>query len=252
MVVPNREALWKAATGREVKLGDEKHKIVIGGSPALITHEMTTGQRLLHYLSHPNIAALLMTLGLLLIYAEMNTPGIGLAGIGGALCLLTAFIAFQAIPIRTGGIILLFLGAALMTAEVFVTSGGALAVGGVVSFVLGLFWFVDPHATDLRVSRHIYVVTAGTLAVGTLTIAWAAAKIRDLSGKALAQMGGGDTAGLRGYKGTVQSVREGSLNGQILIRGELWEFQSGEKLSPGDRVVVSAHHGLKLEVKKDT
>jgi membrane-bound serine protease (ClpP class) len=216
----------------------------------LIEVEMRPGEKLLNVLAHPNIAAILMTLGLLLIYAEISAPGIGVAGIAGGLCLLIAFIGLQALPVQAGGLALLALGAALLIAELFVVSGGALAVGGLVSFVLGLLWLFDPGAGDLQISTSVLVFSIGTIAVGVGLLIWAASRTRSLQRKTLETTGGGELSGLKGYVGRVDSVDSSGHAGLILIRGEIWKFTSEKPVQQGDSVQVVEVHGLSVKIEK--
>ncbi|RPJ76193.1 MAG: nodulation protein NfeD, partial [Alphaproteobacteria bacterium] len=181
VIAPDKNALWKAIDKRQVHVG--QNKIILNTDPPPNQHflEMTFGEKILNYLSHPNIAALLMTLGILLIYSELSAPGIGLGGILGGLCLIVAFIAFQALPIQAGGLVLLGLGVILIISEIFVESGGALAFGGSISLVLGLLWVVDPVASDLRISPWVIGSIGVVMMSGTMLIAYGVSRIKKQS-----------------------------------------------------------------------
>ena len=128
VLAQDRLELLKKMNGVEISLNGQK-KILQTSNAKIERLEMSTGQKLLHLIAHPNIAAILMTFATLLIYVELNNPGVGIAGTLGAICLIVAFMAFQSLPIHTGGLMLLVLGMILMVAEAFVASGGALAAG---------------------------------------------------------------------------------------------------------------------------
>lgn len=250
VIAQDRISLLAKIDGRTVTMGTTTTQIDANAETAYRPIAMTIGEQFLHYLSHPNIAAILMTLGILLIYAEINAPTMGIAGILGGLCLIIAFIAFQAVPIRTGGLALVGIGAALVIAEIFVVSGGFLATGGALCLVLGLLWVVDPTATDLRLSPWLVSAVGAVFLSSALVIGIAASRINKLSEETLRRIGGGDAAGVRGYVGRIQTVNADSHSGQVLIRGEIWEFTSQEPLNKDDLVTVKQSNGLKLEVQR--
>lgn len=251
VIATDRNDLWKSINNRQIKVGSNKIVLKTDPAPTLLQIEMTWGEQVLNFLAHPNIAAILMSLGILLIYSELSAPGLGLGGILGGLCLIITFIAFQAIPIHAGGLVLLGIGALLIVSEVFVASGGVLAVGGSVALIFGLLWVVDPAATDLRISIWVIGSIGAVLISGTMLIGYAVSQIKKQSEDALRLVGGGDLAGVQGYRGRVQTISLDGKSGQILIRGELWNFISDESLKKNDDVIVSKSNSLTLEVVRE-
>jgi membrane-bound serine protease (ClpP class) len=248
VIAPNLEDLWQALDNRQVKVGQEMVTLKTQPPPQIHKIEMSWGEQVLNALSHPNIAAILMSLAMLLIYTELSAPGVGFGGVLGGLLLIVSFVALQAIPVMTGGLVLLGAGAALFVAEIFVVSGGALALGGTISFILGLLWLVDPAATDLHVSTWVIASIGSVLVLGSLIIGFGVSRIKSQSEKALRKIGGGDNAGLKGYPGIVRTVAAGGKSGQVQIRGELWKFVSDETLGENDSVVVKSNNSLILDV----
>lgn len=251
VIAADRSDLWKAINKREIQIGP--NKIILNTVPPPNLHfvEMTLGEKFLGYLAHPNIAALLMTVGILLIYTELSAPGIGIGGILGGLCLIVAFIAFQALPIHTGGLVLLGLGVLLILAEVFVMSGGVLALGGSVAFILGLLWVVDPEASDLKISPWVVTLIGVIMMSGTMLIGYGVSRIKKSSQETFNRIGGTGFAGLDGYKGRIHSINSDGKSGQVMIRGELWKFTSNEPIHENENVVVFKSNGLTLEVVRD-
>lgn len=251
IIATDKSELWKAINKRQILVA--QNKIILNTDPPPNQHflEMTLGEKILNYLSHPNIAALLMTLGILLIYSELSVPGIGLGGILGGLCLIVAFIAFQALPIQAGGLVLLGLGVLLVISEIFVVSGGALAFGGSIALVLGLLWVVDPVATDLRISPWVIGSIGLVMMSGTMLIAYGVSRIKKQSLETLKRIGGGDLAGVKGYQGKIQSIAPDGKSGLVLIRGEIWNFVSNEPLNQNDNVIVQQSIGLTLDVVRN-
>jgi membrane-bound serine protease (ClpP class) len=220
---------------------------------ALKSVDMSAGQALLHYLANPNLAALLLTLGMVLIYIEASHPGAMFPGVAGAICLLIAFMAMQMLPIRVGAAGLLALGIALMLAEPFVTSHGAAAAGGIVCFLLGLMWLIDPAAGGGKLQVAPLVLAATGLTLGSIVaiIAFAAARMHTLHRKAVAQIGGGAIGGLQGYSGRIVEITQGGRQGRALFRGEVWEFESASPLDKGDEVRAVAMAGnMRVKVER--
>jgi len=156
--------------------------------------------------------------------------------------------SLQVLPIQAGGIALLILGVVLMFAEPFVMTGGILAGGGVVAFVLGLLWFLDPTQTDLRVSTEVWIPLSVGLATLVAFVGFAAARTARLSKETLKKIGGSSMSGLSGYQGTVEQVGVNGKKGKVMLRGELWDFESKNSLSNGDLVQVKRVVGLKIIV----
>jgi len=249
VIASSRAELLQKIDGRMIEVSKDNRRVIRVEGATVKTINMTWGQKILHLLANPNIATLLMALGVLCIYIEITTPGITIPGILGGIAILVAFISFQMLPIRTGGFLLLILGVGFLIAEAFVVSHGALAVGGIISFVLGVIWVLDPAETDLKISPAVWVPAALALGGGAAVIAFAAAKLKEQAKKALAQIGGGGYSGLAGYQGRVESVIEGGLEGKALIRGEVWDFEASTPLSVGDLVEVEKVIGFRLVVK---
>ncbi|MGE3760554.1 MAG: nodulation protein NfeD, partial [Pseudobdellovibrionaceae bacterium] len=248
LIAADKISLWTALHNREVQVGAEKNIFKTDPAPTIQSLEMTLGEKILNSLSHPNVAAILMTLAILLIYSELSAPGLGLAGILGGLCLIVGFIAFQALPIQMGGLVLLGLGVLLIVSEVLVGSGGVLAFGGSIALVLGFLWVVDPTESDLRISPWLIGGLGVTLASGTLVIGYGVSRIKKQTFETHQRIGGGDSAGVSGYRGSIREVASDGKSGKVFIRGELWSFVSQEPLKENDKVVVQGSRGLVLEV----
>ncbi len=242
--------------GKTVKLGKSQtpKKLQTQGAEIRAV-EMNTGEELLHWLSNPNIAALLTTIGMLLIFMEFKMPGIQVAGILGAVCLIVSFMAFQTLPIRTGGLLLIGVGLLGLMVEVFASTHGVLAAGGAIAFVLGLIWVVDPSQISMGVSPYIWAPAGIFLGMSTVALGWIAARVKRDSELARQSMGGSGPLGLLGYRGVVETAevepRDQETRGGLLIRGETWKYCSDELLSRGDSVEVTGVDGFVLKVKKE-
>ncbi len=254
LIAPTRTDLIQALDGRQVKLGGvggtgETVQLATRGAE-VVELEMTLGQKILHLLANPNIATILMTVGMLLIYVEVSNPGITIAGALGIVCVLIALISFQLLPIRTGGLVLLILGAGLVIAEPFVPTSGALAFAGTLAFVLGLIWILDPAGSDLRISPAIWIPSALAFGGGALLIGWGAARSLRLVRQTRERIGGEGKAGLEGYEARIESVDPSGKTGMALIRGELWMFDSNEPFQAGEKADVEQVHGMRVSLRK--
>lgn len=196
--------------------------------------------RLLAVITDPNIAYILMLIGIYGLFFEFANPGFVLPGVAGAISLLLALYAFQVLPVNYAGLALLSLGIIFMLAEAFVPSFGALGFGGVIAFVIGSIILFDQEGSGYAVSLPLIfalsVITAGFF----LFVITAAIKARErpvVSGQ----------EELLHMTGEVLDDFEGQ--GRIRIHGEIWQAESATALRRGDKVQVVAIDGLVLKVQ---
>lgn len=233
--------LLAAVHGREVEAGGVR--IVLDTqSLQLEVIEPDWRTRLLAVITDPNIAYVLMLIGIYGLFFEFANPGYILPGVAGAISLLLALYAFQVLPVNYAGLGLISLGIVFMLAEVFVPSFGALGIGGVVAFVIGSIILFDQEGTGYAVSLPLILVLSLLSAGFFLFVVGAAIKARQrpvVSG--LEEM--------KHARGEVLDDFEG--RGRIRVHGEIWWAESPVPLKRGDRVVVSAVDGLVLQVNKE-
>jgi membrane-bound serine protease (ClpP class) len=241
LIAPDLESLIEEIDGRKVKLpgGD---KILSTKGSAVTRVAMSAKQRFIDIVSTPDIAFLLLSLGSLGLLLEFYNPGLVFPGVAGAVCLLMGFVSFQILPFNYAGIALLLLGIALFVSEIYVTSHGILALGGLISFALGALLLFDTPESDLRVGFD--VVIASTLAFG-LFFAYVIFYLIKAQ-KLTPRMG---FEGIIGKEGS--AVSEIQAAGKIYIDGEYWDAESDQPIQKGDRIkVVEVLKGFKLKVKK--
>jgi membrane-bound serine protease (ClpP class) len=251
-VTESVELFLGAVDGKKVKLEASQTEVRLRTKGAFLKSiEMTPGQKLLHFLADPNVATTLMSLGGLLIYVEVANPGITIAGILGGICLITGFMSFQLLPVRTGGLVLLLLGFLMFILEAFVTSHGALAAGGLLSLILGILWVMDPAGGTLRIDPQVWVPVVFTLGAAVAAMSWAMARTQSLVKKTLAMMRGGGKSGLQGYPGVVEWVdAQDASRGRVVIRGEIWSAMALDgALKLGETVEVVRVDGLTIQVR---
>jgi membrane-bound serine protease (ClpP class) len=135
--------LLRKVDGREVRRFDGSTITLHTAGARTEPVEMTLRQRVLSAIAHPNIAYILMSLGVLGLTIELWSPGAVLPGVVGGICLLLAFFAFQVLPVNYAGALLIVFGLLLLVLEIKVTSYGVLGIGGVVSLLLGSMILID-------------------------------------------------------------------------------------------------------------
>lgn len=199
-------------------------------------------QSLLSVIANPSFALILMMIGIYGLMFEFSSPGFGVAGVTGAICLLLALFALQMLPVNYAGLALILLGMALFAAELLTPAFGVLGVGGAVAFIAGGLLLFDRDVPGLGLPLPlIFGLAASSAAVVLLG-----------GGMALRARRRPVVSGQEEMPGTTaQIIAVGEDGTWALMRGERWKVQSAEPLSPGQRVRVLSVDGLTLEVRPE-
>jgi len=233
--------LLEKVDGRVVRLPKRTVTLETRGAPV---KEIEIGfrDRLLNVITDPNVAYVLMMLGMLGLFFELSNPGVVLPGVIGGISLILAFFAFQSLPINYAGMLLIVFGIVLLIAEIKIVSHGILAIGGIVSMALGSLMLFDAPELGFRVSWWAIVPMVGLTAGMFLFVV--AAGVRALGRRQL--------LGPSGLVGKLGVARERlAPEGHVLIQGELWRaVAEGGPFEPGTQVRVVAVDGLTLRVGK--
>ncbi|MCF8032944.1 MAG: nodulation protein NfeD [Desulfarculaceae bacterium] len=192
-------------------------------------------EKLLSLLASPNLAYILLMIGLAGVYFELSHPGTIFPGVVGGLALILAFFAMSALPVSYAGLALIGLAVVLFFAEIKITSYGLLSLAGAASLILGSIMLFRSGETMVAVSLAVLVPTALCVIVFFGGVAYLAGK---------AQLAKGVT-GVEGLVGTRAVVVDAT---RVRLLGELWRYQGPKGLAPGQEVQVTAAHGLKVEV----
>ncbi|MEE9519736.1 MAG: nodulation protein NfeD, partial [bacterium] len=238
LLAPSLEELLAKIDGRALQAAGQTVTLATAGA-TVVTVSMTLKQRILSFLSHPNVAYLLMLLGFYGLFFELSSPGAVFPGIIGGIAIILAAYALQLLPVNWAGLALMALALVLFLLEIKVPSHGALTIGGVVALTLGSLMLFDSPDPLLRVSLKVIipavVVTSGffIFLVGKTAQAHRA---RVTTGR----------EGLMGAEGIVREWADGQ--GTILLRGELWKAESLSALESGQEVTVTETEGLTLTV----
>jgi membrane-bound serine protease (ClpP class) len=199
-------------------------------------------QRFLHAIANPDIAYILLTVGVLGIITELSTPGFGGAGIGGAIALLLAFYSLQVLPVSLVGIAFVVLAMILFVAEIFIQSNGVLGIGGAAALIAGGFLLFDTSVSFLKVSWPVVIVVAVLALLFFMFVIMAVARARR---RPVAV--GAET--LVGATGVV--VSPVNPLGQVKLRGETWKARAeAEDLSKDEKIEVVRSEGLTLIVRR--
>jgi membrane-bound serine protease (ClpP class) len=231
--------LLEQAQGRPVTVAGVELVLDVTGLPLLVI-EPDWRNRLLAVITDPNVAYILMLIGIYGLFFEFANPGFVLPGVAGAISLLLALYAFQVLPVNYAGLALLSLGIIFMLAEAFAPSFGALGFGGVIAFVIGSIILFDQEGTGYAVSLPLIFALSLITAGFFLFIIGAAIKARErpvVSGQ----------EEMLHTSGEVLDDFEGK--GRIRIHGEIWLAESATPLRRGDKVKVVAVDGLVLKVQ---
>lgn len=233
--------LLRQADGRTVKLAAGETTLALAGASVVVI-ERNWQERMLMALANPNIALILMMLGVYGLLFEFYTPGFGVGGIVGAICLLVGLYALAMLPINAVGALLILLGIALMVTEAFMPSFGAFGIGGAVAFVVGALMLVDGEAPGLEVSLAFVLPLAATSALllgGVGAFALRARKRPMVAG--IEAMVGARAVALEDF----------AHEGWVQAHGERWRARSAAPLAQGARARIRAVEGLTLVVEPD-
>jgi membrane-bound serine protease (ClpP class) len=236
--------LLQKLDGRTIKRFDGSSIVVETSNAQIVELDMTLRQRVLSAIANPNIAYLLLSLGMLGLTIELWSPGAILPGVVGGLSLLLAFFALQLLPINYAGVLLIVLGVALLGLELVVTSFGLLTAGGLVSLALGSMILIDSPTPGLQLNLRLVLPVAAAFFVLT------AALLR-LGIHAQRQPAVTGTQGMVGLVGSASTAIAPGVPGRVLTRGEIWRAVADEPISEGATVRVTAVEGLTLTVRNE-
>jgi membrane-bound serine protease (ClpP class) len=231
--------LLTQVNGREVRVDKEKVILKTQGAPVkTIAENLRT--RILKHIADPNIAFILMLIGLAGLYFELAHPGAVLPGVVGALSLLLAFYAFQTLPVNFIGLLLILMAFILFFLEIYVTSYGLLGVGGALALLLGSMMLYQKGEAGMGIAWSVLIPAVLIITLFFLTVAGLVLKSqmrRTLTGK----------GAMLGEQGVAYTDLK--PEGQVFIRGEYWQATSHVPVMAGDSVEVVKVVGLKLYVR---
>jgi len=235
MIAKNEQEIIKFFDGKRLKRFNDEEEILDLKDEEIIEIPMSARQKFLITISNPNLAYILLMLGLLGLYFEFSNPGSILPGVLGGIFLLLAIFSFQILPINYVGLLLILLAIGLFILEIKIQSYGILTVGGIAAMVIGSIMLIPAPIPELRPSLKFIIPMAVGLSLIFIFLIYIAIRAhlnRVHTGK----------EGLVGEIGVVQSDLK--PEGKVFVHGELWNAEAEEDIPKGTKVEV-------LEVKKN-
>ena len=237
LVAKDMDDLLGLLDGREIVLGKSKVKLDTKGLE-LISFTPGWRDRVLSTISNPNIAYILMMIGMAGLYFELAHPGAIFPGVIGAISLILAFFAFQTLPVNYAGLLLIALAIIFFIAEIKVASYGLLSVAGLISLALGSVMLFEDVGVSLKLMLPTIVLIGGFF-IGIAFLAFRVYRRKPTSGM----------EGLIGETGVVEERIDPV--GLIFAHGEYWKATSTEVAEQGDKVRIMGSRGLELIVEKE-
>jgi membrane-bound serine protease (ClpP class) len=224
--------------GREIEIG--QMRLVIDTDAVLLEHiEPDWRSRLLQIITNPNVAYILLLIGIYGIILEFYSPGLTGPGLIGAIALLLALYAFQVLPVSWAGLALVLLGAALLVAEAFVGAFGVLGIAGIAALIVGAIMLFDTEAPGFRISLWLI----GGVAAGGGSLLLLATTLLARTRNRPVAIG---PERIPRDRARVLEWRDGQ--GTVLFEGERWQALGPSGLHPEEEVQVVRRDGLILEV----
>jgi membrane-bound serine protease (ClpP class) len=197
---------------------------------------------MLGILFNPNLAYVLMMIGMVGLYFELSNPGLIFPGVIGAVSMALSLYAMQSLPIDYTGLLLVLLGALFFIAEIGVMSYGLLSLAGMVLMFLGSTMLIDSDDPAMQISQTVLYPTLSLTIAFSIGIIFFATQTRNLK-----KQGGAD--GMLGETGIVKEAL--NPHGRVLVHGEIWEAECEESIAEGEHVVIESVEGLKVRVKRN-
>jgi membrane-bound serine protease (ClpP class) len=233
--------LLKKLDGRRVEIEGRQVRLRLKDA-AIETVEPDWRSRLLSIITDPNVALILMTLGMYGLFFELWNPGFVLPGVIGVICILLALYAFQMLPVNYAGLALILFGIAFMIGEAYAPSFGALGIGGVVAFVFGSIFLFDADAPGYDIAWQVIAtltLTSAALFMGIATMAVRARRQQAVTGDE--HMIGA----------LAEALEDFTAQGWVQVHGERWQARSRVPVRRGQRLRVLGLDGLTLTVEPE-
>ncbi|GMQ74950.1 MAG: nodulation protein NfeD [Gammaproteobacteria bacterium] len=227
--------------GQKIKIGDAEITLDTGDW-TVETVEPDWRSKLLAVITNPNVAYILMLLGIYGLFFELYNPGAVIPGVVGAISLVLALYAFQVLPVNFAGVTLVLIGVALIVTELFLPSFGAIGIGGVVAFIIGSIILMDTDVEGYTVSMPLVI----TVAVATAALFTATVLIAVRQRKRPIVSGREEMIGA-----TAEALEAFSEFGQVRAHGEIWSARVSEAVARGQILRIKNIDGLTLEVEPD-
>jgi membrane-bound serine protease (ClpP class) len=241
VVAANEQELLKQIDGRSVTRFNGSKIVLHTAGKSVRELPMTLKQRILSFIMDPNVAFVLLGIGVLAIYAEFNHPGAVVPGVVGLIFILLAVFALNILPTNYAALVLILAAFVLFALEAKFQSHGVLGVGGIAALTIGGLLLVDGPVPAMRV--HLSTALAVSIPLGAITVFLATIALRARLRKSM--------TGPQGLIGEIGVARTPlAPDGKVWISGELWNATASAPVTEGQRVQVREVEGLTLRVER--
>lgn len=240
VVAPSEADLLKQLDGRTItRFNGEKVTLHLANE-RVRPLDMTLKQKILAFMMDPNMAFIILAIGLLALYVEFNHPGAIVPGVVGLFFVVLAIFALNILPVRYTALALILVAFVFFALEAKYASHGVLAIAGIASLTLGALLLVDAPIPQMRV--HLWTALAVSIPLGAITSFLMAIALKARRSKV--------TTGIEGLVGAIGVARTPvAPQGKVFVQGELWNATSVMPIGVGEQVRVRALDGLQLEVE---
>ena len=236
IVATDMDDLIRQINGREI----QDKGVINLDNPARTILKENIRTKILKIISDPNIAYILMMIGMAGIYFELSHPGAIFPGVIGAIAIVLAFFSFQTLPVNYAGILLIILALIFFIMEMTITSYGLLSVAGVTSLFLGSLMLFENASPELKVAWQVFLPTIVVVSAFFVTLASLVFKAQVSKPK----------TGANGLVGEIGVVKEDIMpEGKVFVHGELWNATSKNRIIKGAKVRVIKVVNLMLDVE---
>ena len=245
LMADNVADLLKQIDGRQLSIHGQTVEL---DTDSIVIKEIVPDwrNRFLSVITDPNVAYILMLIGVYGLFLEFYNPGGIIPGVGGAISLLIALYAFQVLPVNYVGLALIGLGIVLMVMEAFVPSTGILGIGGVIAFVIGSVILMDTESEAFQIALPLIIAVAAFSVLLLVIIFGMLMRSRRVA------LVSGDSAMLGEM---VEVMEDFDEKGLVRVHGELWQAVTEQPVRKGQLLPIKAIQGLELslsEIDKST
>lgn len=243
-IAPSVDSLLVQVNGMTVEVASGEYTLNTENA-AIDYREMNFRYRILEKISNPNVAYILLMIGIWGIFFELSNPGAIFPGVVGALFLILGFFALQTLPVNYAGLLLILLAIILFILEVKITSFGLLTIGGIIAMILGSLMLIEQPPDNFQ--PVISISLSLILAFVAITAAFFIFAFSMAFKAHLSKVTTG-AEGIIGEEGIAQTKI--SPEGTVNVHGEIWKATSDQQIRKGERIRVVSVSGLKLKVEK--
>ena len=238
-IASDLQQLVEMSNGRTITINGVSQQVQLS-DVAFVEREQDWLFSLLSVITNPNVAYILMLIGIYGLLLEFYNPGVGLPGVLGGICLVLAMYSLQMLPVSYAGLALILLGIALMVAEAFSPSFGIFGLGGVAAFTLGSIMLMDTEVPGYQIALPLIIgISLFSVAFIVVTISMLV-RVRNKP----------VTTGMEAVVGETGKVVSGFPGaGRVLVEGEIWQAKCVNELKAGQSIRVTKLTGLSLDVE---